>query len=84
MYANKECEECYPPVTVQVNHSHVVPEGGPQARPVQSVLHRQHGGGFPRFLQQDHSSIVIGSGGSSHHRQAATPGDAVSRIKGES
>ncbi|TNN58981.1 hypothetical protein EYF80_030805 [Liparis tanakae] len=67
-----------------VNHSHVVAKGGREARPEQSVLHQQSGGGVALLLQQDHRPAVIGSGGSGHHCEATVPGDAVPRIEGES
>lgn len=74
----------FPPVTVEVNHSHIVSKGGGQCWPIKGVLYQEFGRGIALFLQQDHSSTVIGSWCTSHHCQAHTAGDSVSRVQGES
>lgn len=67
----------FAPVGVQVDHGHVVSEGGRQARSVQGVFYQEFTRRVGALLQQQHSSAVIGSGRSRHHRQVATAGDSV-------
>lgn len=71
------------PVAVQVDHGHVVSEGGRQPRSVQGVLDQEFTRRVAPLLQQQHSSAVIGSGRSRHHRQVTTAGDSVPRIQGK-
>lgn len=75
---------CLPPITVEVDHSHIISEGGRQSRPVKGVHYQEFGGDVVLFLQQEHSSTVIGSGGASHNGHSQAAGESVSRVQGES
>lgn len=75
--------QLHSPVSIEVQHSQIIAEGGGQAFPFQGVLLYQDVACVPAFLQEHHPSAVVRSGSPRHHRELVLLCQTLRRVQGE-